>query len=313
MEKIDFINAKIDKKDLPGPHFLYKYRPFDCFALEMLENKYVYLCPAENLDDPSECKVDFSVYDYYQFETGQIKFKCVDIIMDSLIPFTSESNIQAAKELVYKTLTPDGLVSRNILLYQCFEIQELVPEIDIAPWINFLGNIPEKLDEPKIKERLRKLISLAYHARQDMGICSLSELNNSEEMWQNYGDGARGYCIEYDMRNYENTYALFPVVYQDNRQTNIAVNMIASFIGQMIEGISYNQIAADKSQFLRMFLTKDTKWEYQKEWRLIGDAKSKLSAPSVHSIYLGKNMSEQNKRQISDYCRTNNIVLHIEG
>ena len=54
MKAIDFINAKMNKQDAPVPQFLYKYRPFDGFALDMLEKGYMFLCPAEKLDDPSE-------------------------------------------------------------------------------------------------------------------------------------------------------------------------------------------------------------------------------------------------------------------
>ncbi len=60
MNAIDFINERFNKKDVAVPQFLYKYRPFDEHTYDMLSNNYIYLCPAEKLDDPSECKVDFS-------------------------------------------------------------------------------------------------------------------------------------------------------------------------------------------------------------------------------------------------------------
>lgn len=309
---IDFINAKMNKQDAPAPLFLYKYRPFDGFALDMLEKGYMYLCPAEKLDDPSECTADFSVQDFYHLETGLIKFKCIEMILEQIKPYTTEENLQRARNIVFRVATPSGMVRRNFLLDASCEIQDLVPEVDTAPLINFLGSIPEKFDDPKIKEQLEKLLALAYHARQGMGICSLSALKNKNEMWQNYADDEKGYCIEYDLRGYENVNLLFPVVYQDNRETNIVTNMVAAFIGQMIVGMSYGQIAADRSQFMRMFLTKDTKWAYQKEWGLLGDANDKLPAPTVHAVYLGKNMTDQNKKQMLDCCQKHNIVVHIE-
>lgn len=309
---IDFINAKMNKQDAPAPLFLYKYRPFDGFALDMLEKGYMYLCPAEKLDDPSECTADFSVQDFYHLETGLIKFKCIEMILEQIKPYTTEENLQRVRNIVFRVATPSGMVRRNFLLDASCEIQDLVPEVDTAPLINFLGSIPEKFDDPKIKEQLEKLLALAYHARQGMGICSLSALKNKNEMWQNYADDEKGYCIEYDLRGYENVNLLFPVVYQDNRETNIVTNMVAAFIGQMIVGMSYGQIAADRSQFMRMFLTKDTKWAYQKEWRLLGDANDKLPAPTVHAVYLGKNMTDQNKKQILDCCQAHDIAVHIE-
>lgn len=309
MKEIDFINAKMNRQNVTTPQFLYKYRPFDEHTFDMLDNGYVYLCPAERLDDPSECKVDFSVQDLYDIATDQLKFKCVESLLELVKPYTSEDNFRQVQEIVYRTLTPTGLVRRNYLLEASFALQELAPEMDIAPLINFLGNIPEKLDEPKIQQNIEKLFSLAYNAKQEMGICSLSELNNSNEMWRNYADDSKGYCIEYDTRNYENLYALYPVVYQDNRESNIVTSILSSFIGEMIFGMSNGQIAADKSQFIRLFLTKDLIWSYQKEWRLLGDANQKLSAPSVNAIYLGNNMPKQDKQQMIDYCKSHDIIV----
>jgi len=307
--EIDFINAKMNRQNVTTPQFLYKYRPFDEHTFDMLDNGYVYLCPAERLDDPSECKVDFSVQDLYDIATDQLKFKCVESLLELVKPYTSEDNFRQVQEIVYRTLTPTGLVRRNYLLEASFALQELAPEMDIAPLINFLGNIPEKLDEPKIQQNIEKLFSLAYNAKQEMGICSLSTLKNFDEMWRNYADDSKGYCIEYDTRNYENLYALYPVVYQDNRESNIVTSILSAFIGEMIFGMSNGQIAADKSQFIRLFLTKDLVWSYQKEWRLLGDANQKLSAPSVNAIYLGKNMPEQDKQQMIDYCKSHDIIV----
>ncbi len=309
MNAKDIINAKMNRQNVPTPQFLYKYRPFDGFTFDMLDNAYVYLCPAKNLDDPSECKVDFTVQDFYDLKTNRLTFKGVDMILEFIKPYTTEENFQQVRSIVARTLMPQGTVRRHFLLDASSDIQELVPDTDIAPVINWLGNIPEKLNEPEIRGNFEKLFSLAYDARRDMGICSLSELKDFDEMWRNYADDSKGYCIEYDMRGYENLSLLYPVVYQDNRETNIVTNILSSFIGEMIFGISNGQITADKSQFIRLFLTKDLVWSYQKEWRLLGDANQKLSAPKINAIYLGKNMPEQDKHQMRDYCKSCNIRL----
>lgn len=307
--EIDFINAKMNRQDAPTPQFLYKYRPFDEHTFDMLDNAYVYLCPAEKLDDPSECKVDFTVQDFYDLKTNRLTFMGVEMILSFIKPYTTEKNFQYIRSIVARTLMPQGTVRRHFLLDASFEIQELVPDTDITPVINWLGSIPDKLNDPNIRYKFVELFSLAHDARRDMGICSLSGLNNSDEMWRNYADDSKGYCIEYDTRNYENLYALYPVVYQDNRESNIVTSILSAFIGEMIFGMSNGQIAADKSQFIRLFLTKDLVWSYQKEWRLLGDAKQKLSAPSVNAIYLGKNMPEQDKQQMIDYCKSHDIIV----
>lgn len=307
MKEIDFINAKMNRQDVNVPRFLYKYRPFDEHTFDMLDNAYVYLCPAERLDDPSECKVDFTVQDFYDLKTNRLTFMGVEMILSFIKPYTTEKNFQCIRSIVARTFMPQGTVRRHFLLDDWNDIQEFVPDTNITPVINWLGSIPDKLNDPNIRYKFIELFSLAHDARRDMGICSLCELNNSDEMWRNYADNSKGYCIEYDMRDYENLYALYPVVYQDNRESNIVISILSSFIGEMILGMSNGQIAADKSQFIRLFLTKDLVWSYQKEWRLLGDANQKLSAPSVNTIYLGKNIPEQDKQQMIDYCKLHNV------
>lgn len=309
MKEIDFINDKMNRKDVAAPSFLYKYRPFDGFTFDMLDNEYVYLCPAENLDDPSECKADFSFQDFYDLKSNQLTIKGIEMLLGFIKPYTTEDNFCKIRNIVARTLTAQGTVRRHFLLDDSFAIQELVPDIDISPLINWLGNIPEKINDPKIRFQFIKLFSLAQNARKDMGICSLSEVKNFDRLWDEYADGSKGYCIEYDMREYENLSLLYPVVYQDNRETNIVNNILGSFIGEMIFGMSSGQIAVDKSQFIRLFLTKDLVWSYQKEWRLLCDAKEKLPAPSISTIYLGKNILEKDKQQIMVYCKANNIRL----
>ena len=87
MKEIDFINDRINQKEVVIPSYLYKYRPFDEYTFEMLDNNYVYLCPAEKLDDPSECKIDFSGEDLYDLHTGRLMSKCVCVILNYVNKF----------------------------------------------------------------------------------------------------------------------------------------------------------------------------------------------------------------------------------
>ncbi len=307
MKEIEFINAKLNREQVQVPKFLYKYRPFDKYTFDMFDNEYVYLCPAENLDDPSECKVDFTIQDIYDLQTNSLTFKGIDMILEFIKPHCNEENFQQLKSRVYRVLTTDGVAKGQDLLEVYFDMQGIIPDEPLVALINQLRNIPEKIDEPEGREIFEKMFELAYSARKDLGICSLSELKNFDEMWWNYADGAKGYCIEYDMSTYEKLSLLYPVVYQDNRETNITTNILGAFIGELIFGISNGQIAADKSQFMRLFLTKDEKWSYQSEWRLLGDARQRLQAPQISAIFLGKYMVEQDKQKIIEYCKNHNI------
>ena len=75
----------------------------------------------------------------------------------------------------------------------------------------------------------------------------------------------------------------------------------------MIFGMSNGQIMADRTPYMQMFLTKNTIWDYQKEWRLLGDANQKIKAPKINAIYIGKNASKENKEKLLTFCKERNI------
>lgn len=116
MNEIDFINAKMNRQNVPIPQFLYKYRPFDEHTFDMLDNAYVYLCPAERLDDPSECKVDFTVQDFYDLKTNRLTFKGVEMILSYIKPYTTEENFQQVIfRLSIKRVQTEKVMTKSIL------------------------------------------------------------------------------------------------------------------------------------------------------------------------------------------------------
>ena len=310
-ERLNYINYILMNRDASykGPASLFKYRPFDEHTFDMLENKYLFLCVAEKLDDPTECMTSLNMQNLYDLERDGLKRQCVFQIMELIRPYTSEENYEQIQVLISQVLNGNGTVRPNFLLDIQPEIDELVPDVNTAPVVNYLVNIPEKLDEPGISDQIEALILGAYEARQKMGICSLCEDSNNEYMWENYAAKNSGYCIEYDFSDFKTSNQLFPVIYQDERETNIVMSIVANFIGQMIFGMSNHQIQPDTSQYLRLFITKYKEWEYQDEWRLLGDANTRFPAPKIKRIILGTQVSKENKEAIYRYCKENNIPL----
>ena len=306
--KIQFINQKLTGQEPEIPRYLYKYRPFDRYTYDMLDNAYLYLCPAKNLDDPSECTVSFDTQDYFDFESNRLIFRCVELILEIIRPHTSEDNFNNLRSVIARTITPNGYVRRDFLLDALFEMEKYAPKEDCIALVNWLGNIPERLDSPTIRSQMEKLFLAAYKARDDMGICSLSVLDNDDEMWENYTDGSAGYCVEFDMTGYEHSEVVFPVIYDDERANNIAMTIMADFIAQAIYGVSGGQLTVDRSNYIRMFLTKESKWDYQKEWRIIGDANERIAAPTIKAIYLGKNISDENRKAMQQYSAEHDIA-----
>lgn len=312
-KEIKTINDKMKGNTSTVPRTLFKYRPFDEHTYDMLENGYLYLCPAKNLDDPSECVVSFDVQDYIDLHTNQLTKYCVEQIMESIRDHTGDVNFRRIQSIIASIMTPDGLVKRNWLLDASFELQELAPNADIISLVNMLGNIPESINEKKVREQIERLFISAANAREQFGICSLTTEKNDSAMWKDYANDGAGYCVEYDLLNYKYSELLLPVVYNEQRENNVLMNIVCDFIGQMIIGMSNGQIDADRSRYLRMFLTKDLKWQYQKEWRLIGNAGQKIQAPSIKAVYLGKNVQAVNAKGMEKFCNENQILMEKSG
>ncbi len=314
INKIDYLNSVINTKEeikYSGPAILYKYKPFNQYTFDMLEKNYLYLCPAKDLDDESECNTSLDFYRLMDLETNNLKRECVDQIIQMMIkPYTSPENYERLVAMVKRITKPDGTIRPNYMMEIVPELQKLVPSIDIAPFVNYIIAIPDMLNEPSIKPQLEKLLSYGVYSKERVGICSLSESKDIDEMWNNYyAEDETGCCIAYDVSDYPFNQSIFPVVYEDTRETNIIIQLASNFIGQLISDFSNGQIKSDITQYLRLFLTKNTQWKYQREWRLIGDAGEKPIAPKIIAIYLGKNVSKENKIKMMEYCKRMDIKL----
>lgn len=312
-EKIAYLNQIMFSKfgiDYKGPKLLYKYRPFDEYTFDMLENEYIFLCPAEKEDDETECLTTVDFDRLVDLTTNNLKRECVNQIIDLIRPYSTEESYGIIKNKILAITRKDGTVPANFMLDLSLELQEMAPPgVNIAPLVNGIVNFPEMLEKSEISEQIKQLFMIAYNARNETGICSLAESNNIDYMWDNYAADSTGYCIEYDLSDYKLAKNVLPVIYQDKRETNIIIQLVGSFIGQMITDFSNGQIQVDSSHFIRLFLTKYKKWEYQKEWRFLGYANDKPKAPKIKTIYLGKNVTAKNEKKIREYADLNNIGI----
>lgn len=312
-EKIAYLNQIMLSKfgiDYKGPKLLYKYRPFDEYTFDMLENEYIFLCPAEKEDDETECLTTVDFDRLVDLTTNNLKRECVNQIIDLIRPYSTEESYGIIKNKILAITRKDGTVPANFMLDLSLELQEIAPpSVNIAPLVNWIVNIPEMLEKSEISEQIKQLFMIACNARKETGICSLAESNNIDYMWDNYAADSTGYCIEYDLSDYKLAKNVLLVIYQDKRENNIIIQLVGSFIGQMITDFSNGKIQADSSHFIRLFLTKYKKWEYQKEWRFLGYANDKPKAPKIKTIYLGKNVTAKNEKKIREYADLNNIGI----
>lgn len=301
--KTEYINRLITSNkglEYEGPSVLYKYRPFDDFTFDMLEKNYVYLCPAEKLDDKTECITTIDLEQVKNIDDYELKSKYLKIIMGYIKPFIDAKTFKEVKTIISEiNIYDEKHVNQAISV---FVKKQQISSSDANQVVNYLKDLPNTLEQDDFKTQYEALLLKEINARKETGICSLCEAFNNKHMWENYSRNYKGYCIEYDMNNYENNKSLLPVIYQAKKETDVVSLILKSFLGQYIKTISKGQIDSDRSQYLKPFVTKHKQWEYQKEWRLIGCAGERMDAPKIKKIYVGKNADVNNKERLKTFC-----------
>lgn len=310
-ENLNYVNYILKNKnaEYKGPNSLFKYRKFDENTFDMLGKRYLFLCVAYKLDDKSECTTILDVESLYDEEKDKISKLCVLKIMENIKPVVKKETFDQLLVIINQIMDENGDVGLDSLETLKAEMIKLNPGIDLTPILNKLQSIPDKLDNPIVSEKMKNLINTSRNARKKIGICSLSADSNNNDAWRRYGDNSSGCCIEYDMVGFEPANIVFPVIYENKREKDIILNLIATFMSWVIMSISRNQIQQNVSQFLKLFITKSKKWKRQNEWRILGDANTKIKAPMIKRVIVGKNATKENRLKIAECCKRNNIPL----
>ena len=275
----------------------------------MLDNSYLFACQATNLDDKTECNVSFDVSDYALINSGQLQYEALNQFFEFLKPYCKKEIYDDVQRILLSCIH-NGVVSGRELLEKSFELDNFLVNISKEEVVNCIANIPELMNEKQNREEIEEIFLDLMQLKEKVGVCSLTTTPNNKDMWINYANKASGYCVEYDMLDYGLNKELYPVIYVEEKErvTNIIKVLVRHFMLQFIETISHGCIESDMTSIIRLVLTKYKCWENQDEWRLIGDANTKISAPKIKCIYLGKNISDINRSNMIDFCQRKSIV-----
>jgi hypothetical protein len=122
--------------------------------------------------------------------------------------------------------------------------------------------------------------------RNELRICSLSEINNSIMMFSHYADGHRGLCFEFRVDDSNFFDALDSVKYPPD---------FPKF--HPFRDDRHNQLVQAE------FLTKSPDWSYEREWRIIKAAPQpalyRIPDKALTGIIFGCQTSEENKQLVN--------------
>ncbi len=204
---------------------------------------------------------------------------------------------------LYERISPDGLItlSNDKSSFEDFAknngIDDDVDEIALILLLSekmFPENHEATENVKQILDKANANISEKMNGLFRVG-CLTTDYKN-RLMWSHYADSHKGFCIEYDFSSVDdNTLDVtpFPVVYSENRPLipwKVAIDKTPES----------NAEAA--CQLMLGLLTKDKAWEYENEWRVLlktGD-EPVVKMPPISCVYLGANISTENKARITD-------------
>lgn len=165
--------------------------------------------------------------------------------------------------------------------------------------------------------------------RQEQYITCLSENRDETLMWAHYANSHRGFCLEYDMREYmtsnDKQYiddcipVIGPVHYSGHRfdATSLVIDMLESKLKSTLDIDNPTYLSDDLLSF-KCLLTKSDVWKYEKEWRLFTfkptagtDEDHRIQAVyKPKALYIGARMEPKTADALQEICDQKNIPCY---
>lgn len=272
------------------PNKLYKYKAIDekGHTLDLIKNDFLYIGTVKGFNDAFEGALIYNPDEILEFiiENSIERLGLKINQQDYLKIINSDNPYEELKKWAYN----DPQVTMSFERFS-----EILDET-----FQFMIN--------KIYENFND------NLKEIMLVSCFTQKNKNRVMWGNYADNNKGICIEYNLYDFKKDYLVkschevkyfSPDKYPD--VTHVLLNLLKSNPLDFIDSI---------------FLNKTDDWGYEEEWRLIFrnnpffrpfikkiDSNYYIKLPKPRAIYLGVNISDENKKQIEEICKTREISL----
>ena len=282
-------------------------------SLDALENNTVYLQNPMLFDDPYDCTI---VVDEQEFAFRRITYYAG---LCGLTVSTEWNYTKTEKE--FSAYLHQGLDSGKHI-EKFFPPNSLDNSVLGSQHMIFMNNLKIGIEEFRNADNMwSKIFYKAIHDEytnmqkvliHNFRVSCFSESPYSMLMWSHYANSHMGFCIEYEIPPYTDSYVslfhnLFPVIYSDER---------TSVLDQCIQ---YQEELELKKEILwdllkYGLLTKSMVWKYQNEWRLIsyGDMLTRGNDFNcrffdIKKVYLGSKMSNEDRIKVIEICKRKHI------
>lgn len=308
-----FCSELIRRKEFADkmPRILYKYRTFDKYSCEMLEESYVYLAPVKELDDPFDCLTNPGVDEKTKDEAVSIGLSMVNYVINLVSKLGNiKFNKKEVKKLVLKSYS-DGEYDEE-KARKAFNGYNLINEQGKQIFLDCLRNIDGFTKTIVEDKSMVDLASISFNPGERVGVFSASTKRDNKVMWSLYGDKYKGYCVEYDIPDDPVIrFNLCPVIYKKNDDNNFIRKMVELAIANIIRFASEGQLSNGVGCMNELFCVKDADWAFQDEWRLIGNAQDHCNRLKLKAIYLGFKVEEDNLKMVKEIAKKNGFKVFL--
>lgn len=320
------------------PEYLYKYRACNEYNFEALEKRCIWLSSASSFIDPFDCRMPFSlkgipdkklkklakwfifseyIYKYNQehlekYEMALTSYEVRRILHSNC--YDDELNIYGKKVIKF--------IKRRYKKEEWDKVAQKVMVFDSL--ISRHGRGKELLDWYKEDAEIGCQETIEMN-RERVFVCSLTETNNNPKMWEEYADNYTGFCIGFDFSHgidsrildSQNCVAvlkgILPVFYTEKRPK------FDSYRFQMMhyENVIYERNddytrPSEMAKFIVQDLIKHPRYSNEQEWRVMlgGEASGLTWFPFFTSIYLGKDISNENKDTLLKIAEKINVSVY---
>ena len=335
-KKFEDLNCILDHFQMI-PEQLYKYRTCNENNFKALEKKSVWLSSAKNFVDPYDCRLPFSIKDLPDKKINKLMKWFV--FTDYIVHYHRE-NLEK-----YDALTPKEV--RKIMFSRCYNdelkfngvesekfIKKHYPKEDwdfaAQNFILFDQCISRRGRGAKLREWFRNDAEIGCQETVELNrnkhyVCSLTEINDNAKMWEEYAGNYTGFCIGFDFSQGVRAdlldspghvavlQSILPVFYTNKRP---------KFDSYKFQLRQYeNEFYEDKNEYWEPELSanltlhtlfKNPTYSNEQEWRIIvgGEEEDFLPFPFFASLYLGKDISEENKKRLLEIAKKINVTVY---
>lgn len=267
------ISRGIQLKNERMPQMLYKYRPASERNIDALFNGVVYSVTPQLCNDLNECPLSF---DKIEIERNMLLKIVPKLSNEDITMLCNISKSNSISEIV-----------RSLSAYQDSEGEMLPDELSKEIRQKHLEN----------REMIDQMIDSFYSTvKNSYNIYCLSENYCDDLMWAHYADNHAGYCLGYKVKDFSSAIidVTLPVIYTDKY---VIIKDL-----DLVDGVTSMYALTLKKKC----------WEYECEWRIFYPLNSPFhpeSMPLPSVIYLGNRITDENKKTISDFCKSKSIQI----